>query len=54
MKRLFISQAEQQPLVNTVMLTMEIGLGVLSSPWQWSCSGAWQTCSQDRALEGRS
>jgi len=29
MKRLFISQAEQQPLVNTVMLTMEIGLGVL-------------------------
>jgi hypothetical protein len=29
MKRLFVSQAEQQPLVNTVMLTMEFGLGML-------------------------
>jgi hypothetical protein len=29
MKRLFISEAEQQPLVNTVMLTMELGLGML-------------------------
>jgi hypothetical protein len=29
MKRLFVGEAEQQPLVNTVMLTMEIGLGAL-------------------------
>jgi hypothetical protein len=29
MKRLFISEAEQQPLVNTVMLTMELSLGML-------------------------
>jgi hypothetical protein len=29
MKRLVVSQATQQPLVNTVMLTMEMGLGVL-------------------------
>ena len=29
MKRLFISEAEQQPLVNTVMITMEFGLGML-------------------------
>jgi hypothetical protein len=28
-KRLFISQAEQQPLVNTIMFTLEIGLGML-------------------------
>lgn len=28
-KRLFINQAEQQPLVNTVMFTMELGLGML-------------------------
>ncbi len=29
MKRLFISEAEQQPLVNTVMLLMDFGLGSL-------------------------
>ena len=29
MKRLFISEAQQQPVVNTVMLTMEFGLGML-------------------------
>jgi hypothetical protein len=29
MKRLFISEAEQQPMVNTVMYTMEFGLGML-------------------------
>jgi hypothetical protein len=29
MKRLFVGETEQQPLVNTVMLTMEIGLGML-------------------------
>ncbi len=29
MKRLFISEAEQQPLVNAVMLLMELGLGML-------------------------
>ncbi len=29
MKRLVISEAEQQPFVNTVMLTMEFGLGML-------------------------
>ncbi len=28
-KRLFISEAVQQPLVNTVMITMEVGLGML-------------------------
>ena len=29
MKRLFISEAEQQPLVNTVMFIMEFGLAML-------------------------
>ena len=29
MKRLFVTEAQQQPLVNTVMLTMELGLGAL-------------------------
>lgn len=29
MKRLFVSEAMQQPVVNTVMLTMELGLGAL-------------------------
>lgn len=29
MKRLFVTEAAQQPLVNTVMLTMELGLGTL-------------------------
>jgi hypothetical protein len=29
MKRLFISEAEQQPLVNTVLLLMDFGLGML-------------------------
>lgn len=29
MKRLFVSEAQQQPVVNTVMLTMEFGLGML-------------------------
>ncbi len=29
MKRLFVSEANQQPLVNTIMLTMEIGLAVV-------------------------
>jgi hypothetical protein len=29
MKRLFISEAEQQPLVNGLMLAMDLGLGLL-------------------------
>jgi hypothetical protein len=29
MKRLFISEAEQQPLVNTVMILADFGLGML-------------------------
>ena len=29
MKRLFISEATQQPLVNTLMLVMDVGLGLL-------------------------
>ena len=29
MKRLFISEAAQQPLVNTLMLLMDFGLGML-------------------------
>lgn len=29
MKRLFVSESEQQPLVNTVMLLMDCGLGML-------------------------
>ena len=29
MKRLFISEAEQQPLVNLLMIIMDVGLGML-------------------------
>jgi hypothetical protein len=29
MKRLFVSEAEQQPLVNTLMYLMDFGLGML-------------------------
>ncbi|NIM93251.1 MAG: hypothetical protein GTO18_06025 [Anaerolineales bacterium] len=41
LKRLFVSEAEQQPLVNTTMLLMDIGLGVVLLAlaifliWRW-------------------
>ena len=55
MKRLFVSEAAQQPLVNTVMLLMDFGLGmllvVLAMVMVWRLLDLFK---KKRALDGRS